>query len=51
MVGVDISKEQLAKIGVTTGLVLLLVTAYYATGIYINIKKIKEINTKDFDKE
>ena len=51
MVGVDLTKEQLAKIGITTGLLLLLVTTYYATGIYINVKKIKQLNSTDFDKE
>lgn len=51
MIGVDISKEQLAKIGITTGLLLLLVTAYYTTGLYINYKKIKQINSSDFDNE
>jgi hypothetical protein len=49
MIGVDLSKQQLAKIGITTGLLLLLVTAYYSTGLYINYKKIKQLNSSDFD--
>ena len=38
----DIKESQLKEIGITAGLVTVLIVAFYGTGLYINIKKIKE---------
>tara|TARA_R110001592_G_scaffold321960_4_gene600685 strand:+ start:8954 stop:9091 length:138 start_codon:yes stop_codon:yes gene_type:complete len=40
---IQISKKDLAKLGITAGLVMLVVFSYYATGIYLNIQKIKKV--------
>ena len=38
----DIKESQLKEIGITAGLITVLIVAFYGTGLYINIKKIKE---------
>lgn len=47
----DLTQKELNSIGITAGLVTLLIAIYYGTGIYIHLKEIKNLNEKSFDKE
>ena len=42
----DIKESKLKDIGITAGLVTLLVVAFYGTGLYLNVKKIKDLDKK-----
>ena len=42
----DVKESQLKEIGITAGLVTLLIVAFYGTGLYLNIKKIKDADKK-----
>ena len=42
----DIKESKLKEIGITAGLVTILIVAYYGTGLFINIKKLKDLDKK-----
>ena len=41
---IDIKESQLKNLGITAGLITVLIVAFYGTGLYLNIKKLKELD-------
>ena len=42
----EIKESKLKDWGITAGLVTVLIVAFYGTGLYLNVKKIKESDKK-----